>query len=171
MEEVIGYISRTLKEKNGSVKGGNWCERESQEEADEEPVKGGWTCRNNGRVRLTKRADALRVEGRMRRGRPRLRWDDCMKRAIAGVGGERRMRTRDGGVETVETTVKWCLPLARHGATPLAGSWLTTWSHYCGECRMEPTRTCIVKGNKNQNKTHYVTSCSISPFSQHRNIY
>ena len=52
----------------------------------------------NGRVRLTKRADALRVEGRRRRGRPRLRWKDCIKRYFAGVGevgGEWRMRARD----------------------------------------------------------------------------
>ena len=30
--------------------------------------------------RFTKKADALRVEGRRRRGRPRLRWEDCVKR-------------------------------------------------------------------------------------------
>ena len=83
--------------------------------------------------RLKKRADSLRVEGRRRRGRPRLKWDDCVKRDLACVGGEWRMRTRDGGVETVETTVKWCQPRARDGATPLAGSWFTTWSHYCDE--------------------------------------
>ena len=48
-----------------------------------------------------KRADALRVEGRRRRGRPGLRWKDCTKRDVVGVGGEWRTRARDGGVETV----------------------------------------------------------------------
>ena len=37
------------------------------------------------RVRLMKRMDALTVEGRRRRGRPRLRWEDCVKRDLAGV--------------------------------------------------------------------------------------
>ena len=47
--------------------------------------------------RLMKRADALRVEGRRRRGRQRLRWEDCVKRDLVGVGGEWRMRVRDSG--------------------------------------------------------------------------
>ena len=37
----------------------------------------------------------------MRRGRPSLRWDHCVKTDLTGVEGEWRMRTRDGGVETV----------------------------------------------------------------------
>ena len=36
---------------------------------------------------LTKRADALRVEGRRRRS---LGWEDYVKRDLEGMGGERR---------------------------------------------------------------------------------
>ena len=49
-------------------------------------------------VRLTKRADALGVEGRRRGGRPRLRWEDCVKRDLVGVGGEWKARARDRGI-------------------------------------------------------------------------
>ena len=42
---------------------------------------------------LMKKADAFQVEGRMRRGRLRLRWVDCVKT----VGWEWRMRARDRG--------------------------------------------------------------------------
>ena len=48
-------------------------------------------------VRLTKRADALGVEGRTRRGMPRLVLEDCVKRYLVGVGEEWRMRARDRG--------------------------------------------------------------------------
>ena len=51
-----------------------------------------------------KKANGIRVDGR----RGRLRWEECMKRNLAGVRGkwrkcegwgEWRMRVRDGGVE------------------------------------------------------------------------
>ena len=43
---------------------------------------------------LTKRTDALSVEGRIRR-RLRVRWENCMKRER--LGGDWRMRAGDGG--------------------------------------------------------------------------
>ena len=36
-------------------------------------------------VRLTKRADAFRVEGRRKRGRPILRWEDCVKKDLVPI--------------------------------------------------------------------------------------
>ena len=56
-----------------------------------------WTRGKNERERLGKRAGALRVEGGRGRGRPGLRWEECEKRYLAGVGGEGRMRARDRG--------------------------------------------------------------------------
>ncbi len=38
--------------------------------------------------RLPKRAAELRGQGWMRRGRPRLRWEDCVKRAVRKAGEE-----------------------------------------------------------------------------------
>ena len=45
----------------------------------------------------------------MRRHRPKLRWEDCMKRDLVGVGGEWIMKARDRGewIRLVETVVKW----------------------------------------------------------------
>ena len=48
---------------------------ELREEVGEEPAKVDWTCGQNGRGRLTKRADVLRVETGRRRGRLRMGWD------------------------------------------------------------------------------------------------
>ena len=38
--------------------------------------------------RLPKRAAELRKQGRRRRGRPRLRWEDCVKRDVSKAGEE-----------------------------------------------------------------------------------
>ena len=52
---------------------------------------------------LPKRTAELREQGRRRRGRPRLRWDDCAKRDVRKAGeeedktGRRRQDTEEGG--------------------------------------------------------------------------
>ena len=38
-------------------------------------------------TRLKKREDVVGVEGRRRRGRPTLRWEDRVKRNFVGIGG------------------------------------------------------------------------------------
>ena len=55
----------------------------------------GWTRRKDGR--LPKRASELREQSRRRRGRPRLRWEDCVKRDVkkAGEEGDWKKKTQD----------------------------------------------------------------------------
>ena len=49
--------------------------------------------------RLSKISAELREEGRRRRGRPRLRWEDCVKRYVKKAGEEEdwKKKTRDRG--------------------------------------------------------------------------
>ena len=51
--------------------------------------------------RLPMRSTELREEGRIRRGRPMLRWEDCDKRDVRKAGGRatvrRRHETEEGG--------------------------------------------------------------------------
>ena len=49
--------------------------------------------------RLPKRAAELGVQGRGRRGRPMLRWEDCVKRDVRKAGEEEdwKKKTRDRG--------------------------------------------------------------------------
>ena len=49
--------------------------------------------------RLPKRATKLRKQGRRRRGRPGLRWEDCVKRDVkkAGEEGDWKKKTGDRG--------------------------------------------------------------------------
>ena len=51
--------------------------------------------------RLPKRVAELRQQGRRRRGRPRLRWEDCVKRDVRKTGEEEdwNMKKRDRRVE------------------------------------------------------------------------
>ena len=50
-------------------------------------------------VILPKRAAELREQGRRRRGRPRLRWEDCVKRDVKKTGedGDWKKKTGDRG--------------------------------------------------------------------------
>ena len=66
--------------------------REFQEEAAEELVKVGWTCGKNGNQMCLH----WRVEGEEEDW---LRWEDCMKRDLAAVGGHWRSKASDGRVE------------------------------------------------------------------------
>ena len=43
--------------------------------------------------RLPKRAAELREQGRRRSGRPRLRWEDCVKRDVRKAGEEKDWKT------------------------------------------------------------------------------
>ena len=52
--------------------------------------------------RLPKRAAELREEGRKRRGRPRLRWEDCVKRDVGKAGEEEEEDKR----QRVEKTIR-----------------------------------------------------------------
>ena len=54
-----------------------------------------WSCEKNGRGKLAKRADAQKVDGKIRLGRPRMRWEDCVKRDLEKVGGEWRTTAID----------------------------------------------------------------------------
>ena len=72
----------------------------------------GWTCGKNGRKQVMKRADTLRVEGRRRRGRPRLILDDCTETDLVGVGGkwERsgwEVENKSEGLELIGVTINY----------------------------------------------------------------
>ena len=46
--------------------------------------------------RLPKRAAEIREEGRMRRGTPRLIWEDCVKRDVKKTGEEEDWKKKTG---------------------------------------------------------------------------
>ena len=56
--------------------------------------------------RQPKRAAELREQGRRRRGRPRLRWEDCVKRDVRKAGGGRLEEDRGGWKRLADEAVK-----------------------------------------------------------------
>ena len=99
--------------KNGGVKERDGSAEELNRETGEEQITVGWTERMAD-DRLPKIAAELREQGRRRRGRPRLRWENCVKRYVKKAGEEgdwnegRRQRR-------VEKTSRW-------GGEKVAGS-------------------------------------------------
>ena len=41
------------------------------------------------------RSDAQKMEGKRRQGKPRMQWEDCVKRDLERVGGEWRTTAED----------------------------------------------------------------------------
>ena len=58
--------------------------------------------------RLPKRSAKIREEGRKRRGRPRLRWEDCVKRDVRKAGEEEdwKLEEEDKRQRRVEKTTR-----------------------------------------------------------------
>ena len=69
---------------------------ELDRETGEEQITVGWTRRKEADERLPKRAAELREQGRRRRGRPRLRWEDCVKRDVKKTGEKRDWKKKAG---------------------------------------------------------------------------
>ena len=71
-----------------------------------------WTSKRMADDRLPKRAAELREQGRRRRGRPRLRWEDCVKRDVKKAGEEedwkKKTRDRGGWKRLADEAVKSC---------------------------------------------------------------
>ena len=56
--------------------------------------------------RLPKRPAELREEGRGRRGRPRLRWKDCVKTDVWKAGEEEDLKKKKTRQRRVEKTIR-----------------------------------------------------------------
>ena len=86
-------------EKNGGVKGRDRSAEVPDRETGEEQTTVAGHVERMTDDRLPKRAAELHEQGRRRRGRPRLRWEDCVKRDVRKAGEEEdwKKKTRDRG--------------------------------------------------------------------------
>ena len=85
--------------KNGGVKGRDGSAEELDRETGQEQITVAGHVERMADDRLPKRAAQLREQGRRRRGRPRLRWEDCVKRDVKKTGeeGDWKKKTGDRG--------------------------------------------------------------------------
>ena len=96
----IARVTRAdVQKKNGGVKETYRSAEELDRETGEEQTTVGRTRVRMANDRLPKRAAELREQGRRRRGRPMLRWENCVKRDARKVGEEEdcKKKTRDRG--------------------------------------------------------------------------
>ena len=85
--------------KNGGVKGRDGSAEELDRETGRSRLQWAGHVESMADDRLPKRAAELREQGRRIRGRPRLRWEDCVKRDVRKAGEEEdwKKKTRDRG--------------------------------------------------------------------------
>ena len=85
--------------KNDGVKGRDRSAEELDRETGQEQITVVWPVERMADERLPKRAAELREQGRRRRGRSMLRWEDCVKRDVkkAGEEGDWKKKTGDRG--------------------------------------------------------------------------
>ena len=85
--------------KNGGVKGRAGVQRSLTERLVRSRLQWAGRVERMADERLPKRAAELREGGRRRRGRPRLRWEDCVKRDVKKTEeeGDWKKKTGDRG--------------------------------------------------------------------------
>ena len=104
VRKQLGTKNSTSKEgrqeKNGGLKGRDSSAEELDRETGEKQTTVGRTrIERMANDRQPKRAADLHEQGRRRRRRPRLRWEDCFKRDVRKAGDEEdwKKKTRDRG--------------------------------------------------------------------------
>ena len=85
--------------KNGGVKGRDGSAEELTDRLVRSRLQWAGHVERMADDRIPKRAPELCEQGRRRRGRPRLRWEDCVKRDVRKAGEEEdwKKKTRDRG--------------------------------------------------------------------------
>ena len=85
---MFSKSNKSRQEKTGGVKGRDRSAEELDRETGEEQTTVGRTCRMDADDTLPMRAAVLREQGRRKRARPSLRWEDCIKTYVRKSGEE-----------------------------------------------------------------------------------
>ena len=95
----IARVTRADRRRMVELRDETGSAEELDRETGQEQITVGWTRRKMVDYRLPRRAAELREHGRRRRGRPILRWEDCVKRDVKKTGeeGDWKKKTGDRG--------------------------------------------------------------------------